>query len=89
MMLENFVWGETANPNFVHLDKCSNRVGEPEFSETLGLGLEIQDLGCQDRVLVLVLTEILNQDQSWYWSHLKFCLKTSLGIGLKREKNQD
>ena len=27
----------------------------PEFSETLGLGLEIQDLGCQDQVLVSVL----------------------------------
>ena len=53
-----------------------------EFSETLGLGLEIQDLGCQDRVLVLVLTEFLNQDQSWYWSRLKFYFKTSLGLGL-------
>ena len=60
-----------------------------EFSETLGLGLEIQDLGCQDRVLVLVLTKFLNQDQSWYWSRLKFSFKTSLGIGLERQKNQD
>ena len=52
------------------------------ISKTLGLGLEIQDLGCQDRVLVLVLTEFLNQDQSWYWSRLKFYFKTSLGLGL-------
>ena len=52
------------------------------FSETLGLGLKIQDLGCQDRVLVLVLTEFLNQDLSWYWSRLKFYFKTSLGLGL-------
>ena len=28
-----------------------------EFSETLGIGLEIQDLGCQDQILVSVLTE--------------------------------
>ena len=60
-----------------------------EFSETLGIGLEIQDLGCQDRVLVSVLTEFLNQDQSWYWSRLKFCFKTSFGIGLEWQKNQD
>ena len=53
-----------------------------EFSETLGLGLEIQDLGCQDQVLVSVLTEFSNQDQSWYWSCLKFYFKTCLGLGL-------
>ena len=53
-----------------------------EFSETLGLGLEIQDFGCQDQVLVSILTEFSNQDQSWYWSRLKFYFKTSLGLGL-------
>ena len=28
-----------------------------EFSETLGLGLDIEDLVCQDQVLILVLIE--------------------------------
>ena len=51
-----------------------------EFSETFGLGLEIQDLGCQDQVLVLVLTKFSNQDQSWYWSSLKFYFKICLGL---------
>ena len=53
-----------------------------EFSETLGLGLKIQDWGCQVQVLVSVLTEFTSQDQSWYWSRLKFCFKTCLGLGL-------
>ena len=30
---------------------------ESECSKTLGLGLKIHDFGCQDQVLVLVLTE--------------------------------
>ena len=40
-------------------------------------------------VLVLVSFEILFQDKSWSWSRLKFSFKTSLGIGLERQKNQD
>ena len=39
--------------------------------------------------MVLVSFEILFQDKSWSWSRLKFSFKTSLGIGLERQKNQD
>ena len=42
-----------------------------EISKTLGLGLEIQDLACQDQVLVSVLTEFSNQDYSWSWSRIQ------------------
>ena len=34
-------------------------------------------------VLVLELTEIPNQDKSWYWSQTNFNFKTSLGIGIE------
>ena len=51
-----------------------------EFIKTLGLGLEIQDLACQDQVLFSVLTEVSDQDQSWYWSRLIFCFNTCLGL---------
>ena len=62
--------------------QCRRQRLVSEFSETFGLRLEFQDLGCQDQVLVSVLTEFSNQDQSWYWSCLKFYFKTSLGLGL-------
>ena len=35
------------------------------FSKTLGLGFKIQDLICQEQVLVLILTRFSNQDKSW------------------------
>ena len=41
---------------------------------------EIKDLGCQDQLLVSVLTEFSNQDQSWYCCRLKFYFMTSLGL---------
>ena len=41
---------------------------DTEFSKTLDIDLENQDLGCQDQVLVLVSTKYLNQDMSWSWS---------------------
>ena len=37
--------------NFLAFDNFTYQ----EFSETLGLGLEFQDLGCQDEVLISVL----------------------------------
>ena len=42
----------------------------PVFNKTLDLGLEIQDLACQDQVLVFVSTEFPN--------------KKSLGLGLEQ-----
>ena len=59
---------------------------EADLSKTLDIGIENQDLGSQDQVLVLVLTGFQNQDKSWYWSHLKISVKTSLGIGLDWKK---
>jgi hypothetical protein len=53
-----------------------------DLSETLDIDIENQDLGRHDQVLVLVLTGFQIQDKSWYWSHLKISVKTSLGIGL-------
>ena len=49
--------------------------------KTLGIGLE--SLPISRLVLVLVLTEMKNQDTSWYWSQKKFHFKTCLGIGLE------
>ena len=56
---------------------------------TLGLGLDIEELGSQ---LGIGLDRIFKSRQDKSWSHLKFSFKRSLGIGLKREKikiNQD
>ena len=53
----------------------------------LSIGLGLDRIFKSRPVLVLLLFEILFQDKSW--SHLKFTFKLSLGIGLKREKNQD
>ena len=49
--------------------------------QTLGIGLELFPIS--RLVLVLVSTEMKNQDPSWYWSQKKFHLKTCLGIGLE------
>ena len=49
--------------------------------KTLSIGLESFPISRQ--VLVLVLTEMKNQDTSWYWSQKKFYFKTCLGIGLE------
>ena len=49
--------------------------------KTLGIGLELFPIS--RLVLVLVLTEMKNQDTSWYWSQKKFHFKTCLGIGLE------
>ena len=54
---------------------------------SIGLGLD--RIFKSRPVLVLVSFEILFQDKSWSWSRLKFSFKTSLGIGLERQKNQD
>ena len=48
--------------------------------KTLGIGLE--SLPISRLVLVLVLSEMKNQDTSWYWSQKMFHFKTCLGIGL-------
>ena len=42
----------------------------PEFSETLDTGLENQDLGGQEQVLVSVSTQFSIQDMSWYQTGL-------------------
>ena len=49
--------------------------------KTLGIGLELFPIS--RLVLVLVSTEMKNQDTSWYWSQKKFHFKTCLGIGLE------
>ena len=54
---------------------------------SIGLGLD--RISKSRPVLALVSFEILFQDKSWSWSCLKFSFKTSLGIGLERQKNQD
>ena len=69
-----YFWPNFSGPKFIGR--------RSEFRETLGLGLEFQYVGCQDQVLVSVLTEFLYQDKSWYGSRLKLCFKTSLGLGL-------
>ena len=48
--------------------------------KTLGIGLE--SLPISRLVLVLVLSEMKNQDTSWYWSQKRLDFKTCLGIGL-------
>ena len=58
-------------------------VSNTSIVKTLGIGLEW--FAISRLVLVLVLTEIKNQDTSWYWSQKKFHFKTSLGIGLERK----
>ena len=50
-----------------------------EFSETLGLGLDIQDLVCQDQVLILVLIEFQSQDQS--------CTKSMISLNLGHQQD--
>ena len=49
--------------------------------KTLGIGLE--SFPISRLVLVLVLTEMKNQDTSWYWSQKKFQFQTCPGIGLE------
>ena len=53
------------------------------------IGLGLDRIFKSRPVLVLVSFEISFQDKSWSWSRLKFSFKTSLGIGLERQKNQD
>ena len=56
-------------------------VSNMSILKTLGIGLE--SFPISRLVLVLVLTEMKNQDTSWYWSQKKFDFKTCLGIGLE------
>ena len=46
-------------------------VSNMSIIKTLGIGLEL-----------FPISEMKNQDTSWYWSQKKFRLKTCLGIGL-------
>ena len=50
--------------------------------KSLGIGLESFQIS--RLVVVLVLTEILDQDKYWYWSKKSVNFKTSLVIGLDR-----